>query len=49
MTLGMAIVKEATMGLIKKLVWILQPVSTIMLILAGSYIFFYWLTIGGLL
>lgn len=49
MTLGMAIVKEATMGLIKKLVWIVQPVSTIMLILAGSYIFFYWLTIGGLL
>lgn len=49
MTLGMAMVKEATMGLIKKFVWIVQPVSTIMLILAGSYICFYWLTIGGLL
>jgi cytochrome c biogenesis protein CcdA len=49
MTLGMAILKEATVGLIRKFVWIVQPVSTIMLILAGSYIFFYWLTVGGLL
>ncbi len=49
MTLGMAIVKEATLGLIRKIAWIVQPVSTTMLILAGSYIFFYWLTVGGLL
>ena len=49
MTLGMAIVKEATVGLIKKFIWIVQPMSTVMLILAGSYIFFYWLTVGGIL
>ena len=49
MTLGMAIVKEATVGLIKKIIWIVQPMSTVLLILAGSYIFFYWLTVGGIL
>jgi cytochrome c biogenesis protein CcdA len=49
MTLGMAIVKEATVGLIKKFIWIVQPMSTVMLILAGSYLFFYWLTVGGIL
>ena len=46
LTLGMAFFKGAMVGGLRKALPYIQPVSTWMLILAGSYIVFYWLTIG---
>jgi len=50
LTVGMALLKGAVMvqALRKSLPYI-QPVGALLMILAGSYIVFYWLTIGGLL
>ena len=50
LTLGMALLKGAillrTLG--RALPYI-QPVGSLLVILAGAYIVFYWLTVGGLL
>ena len=46
LTLGMALFKGAMVGALRKALPYIQPVGTWMLILAGSYIIFYWLTIG---
>jgi cytochrome c biogenesis protein CcdA len=49
LTLGMAVFKGTMVGGLRKALPYLQPVGTWMMILAGSYIVFYWLTIGDLL
>ncbi len=49
LTLGMAIFKGAMVGALRKALPYIAPVGTWMMILAGSYIIFYWLTIGELL
>ena len=49
LTIGMALFKGAMVGALRKALPYLQPVGTWMMILAGSYIVFYWLTIGELL
>ena len=49
LTVGMALVKGAMVGVLRKALPYIQPVGTWMMILAGSYIIFYWLTIGELL
>ena len=46
LTLGMAFFKGAMVGGLRKALPYIQPIGTWMLILAGSYIVFYWLTIG---
>lgn len=49
MTLGMALFREATVRFLRRVLRFVQPLSAVMMILAGAYIIFYWLTIGGLL
>jgi len=48
LTLGMALFKGGMVGGLRKALPYIQPVGTWMMVLAGSYIVFYWLTIGGL-
>ncbi len=49
LTLGMTLFQSAIVGGLKKALPYIQPVSAVLMILAGAYIVFYWLTIGGLL
>ena len=49
LTLGMAVFKGTMVTMLRKAMPYIQPVGTWMMILAGSYIVFYWLTIGDLL
>jgi hypothetical protein len=49
LTLGMAIFKGAMAGAVRKAMPYIQPVGTWLMIIAGTYIVFYWLTLGGLL
>ena len=49
LTLGMALFKSAMVGALRKALPYIQPVGTWMMIVAGTYIVFYWLTIGNLL
>ena len=49
LTVGMALFQSAAVGVMRKALPYIQPVSAGMMILAGSYIVFYWLTLGGLL
>ena len=37
------------MGSLRKMIPYVQPASAAFMILAGAYIVFYWLTIGGVL
>jgi len=46
MTLGMALFKETVVGLLRKAQRFVQPVSAVFMIVAGSYIVYYWLTLG---
>ena len=46
LTLSMAIFKGAMVGALRKLLPFIQPISAVAMILAGSYIVFYWLTLG---
>ena len=48
LTLGLAVFKGSMVGGLRKAIPYVQPVGTWMMIVAGSYIVFYWLTIGGL-
>ncbi|MCH8206905.1 MAG: cytochrome c biogenesis protein CcdA [Chloroflexi bacterium] len=48
LTLGMALFRGGMVGALRKALPYIQPVGTWMMVLAGSYIVFYWLTIGGL-
>ena len=50
LTLGMAIFKGAMVKLMRKALPFIQPVASAFMVIAGTYIVFYWLTIGrGLL
>ena len=50
LTLGMALFKTAMVGALRKTLPYIQPVSSVLMLVAGSYIIFYWLTLGrGLL
>ena len=49
LTVGMALFKEAMVGALRKILRFVQPLSSVLMLVAGSYIVFYWLTIGGLL
>ena len=49
LTVGMVLFKETAAGSIKKAVPYIQTIGSWLIIGAGSYIIFYWLTIGGLL
>jgi len=49
LTLSMALSKETTVGLLRKTLRFVQPLSALLMMAAGSYIVFYWLTIGGLI
>lgn len=46
LTLSMAIFKGAMVGALRKLLPFIQPISATVMILAGAYIVFYWLTLG---
>lgn len=49
LTLGMAVFKEALIGKLRRGLRYVQTVSAVLLMLAGAYIVYYWLTLGGLL
>lgn len=49
LTLGLAFFQQAAAEPGRRLLRFAQPVSAVFLLLAGAYIVFYWLTIGGLL
>ena len=49
LTLGMALFRGAMVGALRKALPYIQPVGSWLMVLAGAYIVFYWLTIGGLL
>jgi len=49
LTLGMAFFKTAMMGALRKALPYIQPLGSALMVIAGTYIVFYWLTIGGLL
>ncbi len=49
LTVAMALFKGALVGALRKILPYTQPVSAAFMILAGSYIVFYWLTEGELL
>ncbi len=46
LTLGMAVFKGAMVGGLRKALPYIQPVSAAIMLLAGAYIVFYWLTLG---
>ena len=49
LTLGMAFFKTSMAGVIRKVSPYTQPVGSGLMVMAGTYIVFYWLTIGGVL
>ena len=49
LTIGIALFKGAVVSPLRKILPYTQPISAAMMIVAGSYIVFYWLTLGGLL
>ena len=49
LTLSMAIFRGALVGKVRNVLPYIQPVSAALLLVAGAYIVFYWLTIGDLL
>lgn len=48
LTVSMALFKGVMVGALRKALPYIQPVSAVMMIAAGSYIVYYWLTIGDL-
>ncbi len=49
LTVGMAFFKTAMVGALRKALPYVQPVGSWLMVIAGMYIVFYWLTIGDLL
>ena len=49
LTLGMAFFKTAMVRALRKVLPYIQPLGSWLMVIAGTYIVFYWLTIGGLL
>ena len=48
LTLGIAFFRGAMVGALRKAMPYVQPVGSWLMVVAGAYIVFYWLTIGGL-
>ena len=48
LTVGMALFKGSMVGVLRKGLRYAQPLSSTLMLVAGSYIVFYWLTVGGL-
>ena len=49
LTLGMAVFKGSMVGALRKALPYIQPIGSWLMVIAGAYIVFYWLTLGGLL
>ena len=49
LTLGMAFFKSTMVGVLRKASYYIQIVGSCLMVVAGTYIVFYWLTVGGLL
>ena len=49
LTLGMAFFQGAMVGALRRALPYIQPVGSWLMVVAGAYIIFYWLTIGGLM
>ena len=49
LTLAIALFKGAMVGALRQIIPHVQTISAGFMILAGAYIVFYWLTIGGVL
>jgi len=49
LTLGVAFFKQAVLRYARKVLPYVQPASALLLLVAGAYIIYYWLTLGGLL
>lgn len=49
LTLGMAVAKGAMVGAVRKALPYVQPIGAWLMVIAGAYIVFYWLTLGDLL
>ena len=47
LTVGMALFKATMVGALRKALPLIQPVSSLLMLSAGGYIVFYWLTIGS--
>ncbi len=48
LTIGITLFQGAMVGALRKTLGFVQRVSPVLMLVAGSYIVFYWLTIGGL-
>ena len=48
LTIGIALFKGTMVGALRKVLRYIEPFSSVLMLVAGSYIVFYWLTIGGL-
>lgn len=48
LTTAIALFKGSMVGTLRRVLPYFQPVGALLMILAGSYIVFYWLTVGGL-
>ena len=48
LTVGMALFKEAIVGFLRRVMPYFQPLTAGLMIVAGAYIVYYWLTIGDL-
>lgn len=49
LTLGVAFFKHAAVARVRRLSRFVEPASAALLLVAGAYIVYYWLTLGGLL
>ena len=49
LTLGVALFKQGTVRWARTVLPYVQPLSAVLLLVAGAYIVYYWLTVGGLL
>jgi len=49
LTVGIALFKGAVVGTLRRALPYVQSVGAILLVIAGAYIVYYWLTLGGLL
>ena len=49
LTLGMALFKGAMVRFLRRALPYIHPIGAWLMVLAGAYIIFYWLTLGGLL
>jgi len=49
LTVSIALFKHAAVSRVRRALPYVGPVSAFLLLLAGAYIVYYWLTIGGIL